>query len=490
MITINYHLVSFAKQRLCIFAADLKITKIYFSMKELKDSIDFGRENIPSLFRKMLYPTLLGMLFSAVFIITDGIFVGHGLGSDALAAINIVAPLFLFSTGIGLMFGMGASIVASIHLSTGKNKAARINMTQALSVSSIFLLLCTIVVLFFPDEVLYLFGCSERLLAPGKDYLYGFVPFLTTNALICSAGFFVRLSGAPRYAMTCSVVAALINILFDYLFIFVFKWGMFGAAFATGIGTLVGVVMMIIFLSKRSNVLHFIRIKMSKKSMQLTWRNTVYVCNLGFSSFLCELAIASMMLCGNYVFMREMGEDGVAAFSIACYFFPIIFMLYNSIAQSAQPIISYNYGANLKGRVKETLRVALKTALICGSTLIIITIGFDSYIVSMFISSSAPAHAIATHGFPLFALGFLPFAVNIVSIGYFQSIEKIRNATIITVLRGFVFMITCFVILPHLWGKNGVWLAVPTSELLTFFCVMGLYWYGKRKSKVKAVSAA
>ena len=98
-------------------------------MKELKDSIDFGRENIPSLFRKMLYPTLLGMLFNAVFIITDGIFVGHGLGSDALAAINITAPLFLFSTGIGLMFGMGASIVASIHLSAGREKTARINMT-------------------------------------------------------------------------------------------------------------------------------------------------------------------------------------------------------------------------------------------------------------------------------------------------------------------------------------------------------------------------
>ena len=333
-------------------------------MQELKDNIDFGRENISKLFRKMLYPTLLGMLFSAVFIITDGIFVGHGLGSDALAAINIVAPLFLFSTGIGLMFGMGASIVASIHLSTGKEKAARINMTQALSISSLFLIACTTIVFIFPDDILYLFGCSDRLLTLGKDYLYGFAPFLTANALICSAGFFVRLSGAPRYAMICSVVAAVINILFDYLFIFVFKWGMFGAALATGIGTLIGVIMMIIFLSRKSNSLHFIAIKMSRKSMKLTFRNVKYMCNLGFSSFLCELAIASMMLCGNYVFMREMGEDGVAAFSIACYFFPIIFMLYNSIAQSAQPILSYNYGANLKSRVKETLRVALQTALI------------------------------------------------------------------------------------------------------------------------------
>ena len=259
---------------------------------------------------------------------------------------------------------------------------------------------------------------------------------------------------------------------------------MFGAALATGIGTLIGVIMMIIFLSRKSNSLHFIAIKMSRKSMKLTFRNVKYMCNLGFSSFLCELAIASMMLCGNYVFMREMGEDGVAAFSIACYFFPIIFMLYNSIAQSAQPILSYNYGANLKSRVKETLRVALQTALICGAVLITITIGLDSYIVSMFISSSAPAHAIATKGFPLFALGFIPFAINIISIGYFQSVERIRNATIITVLRGFIFMIICFIVMPHLLGDIGVWLAVPCSELLTFLCVLVIYKYEKRRKPI------
>lgn len=105
----------------------------------MKDSIDFGSMEIPKLFRKLLIPTVLGMVFSAVFVITDGIFVGQGIGSDALAAVNITAPLFLISTGIGLMFGVGASVVASIHLSQGKLKAARINVTQAVVVSSLFL---------------------------------------------------------------------------------------------------------------------------------------------------------------------------------------------------------------------------------------------------------------------------------------------------------------------------------------------------------------
>ena len=111
-------------------------------VKFMKDSIDFGSMEIPKLFRKLLIPTVLGMVFSAVFVITDGIFVGQGIGSDALAAVNITAPLFLISTGIGLMFGVGASVVASIHLSQGKLKTARINVTQA-------------VVVFF-----FVFGCA------------------------------------------------------------------------------------------------------------------------------------------------------------------------------------------------------------------------------------------------------------------------------------------------------------------------------------------
>lgn len=449
-------------------------------MKELKDSIDFGREDIPSLFRRMLYPTLLGMLFTAMFTITDGIFVGRGLGSDSLAAVNIVAPLFLFSTGIGLMFGMGASVVASIHLSAGRIKSARINMTQAIVVSSLFLILCTVLILLFPDTVLSLFGCSERLIPLAKSYLYGFVPFLTINALLCSCGFFIRLSGSPSYAMLCAVVAAVLNIILDYLLIFIFEWGLFGAAIATGIGTIVGAMMMLWYLAKSSNLLHFTPVKLSRNSLRLTTRNVGYMCKLGFSSFLCELAIASMMVCGNYVFMRQLGEDGVAAFSIACYFFPIIFMLYNSIAQSAQPIISYNYGANNMDRVRQALVVALKTVLICGTFLVAMTSLLSSQIVSMFIDSSAPAHAIASKGLPLFALGFIPFAVNMVSIGYFQSVERVKSATTVTILRGFIFMILSFAVLPVIFGNSGMWLAVPASELLTLLVVVTIYLKGRR----------
>ena len=192
----------------------------------MKDSIDFETMNIPRLFRKLLIPTVLGMVFSAIFIITDGIFVGKGIGSDALAAVNITAPLFLLNTGVALMFGIGASVVASIHLSHRKIKVAQINITQAVIVSSLLLTAYAVFVLCNTEKVSLCLGNSERLLPLAVEYIYWFMPFLPFSVLLSSGMFFVRLDGSPNYAMVCNIIPALINIILDYLFIFVFEWDM------------------------------------------------------------------------------------------------------------------------------------------------------------------------------------------------------------------------------------------------------------------------
>lgn len=446
----------------------------------MKDNIDFGNMEIPKLFRKLLIPTVLGMVFSAVFVITDGIFVGKGIGSDALAAVNITAPLFLINTGVGLMFGVGASVVASIHLSQGKVKVARINITQAVVVSSLFLALLFGVVCLFAPEVAVLLGSSERLLPLALEYMYWFVPFLVFSALLNSGMFFVRLDGSPNYAMMCNAIPAVINIILDYIFIFIFGWGMMGAALATSLGYMVGAAMILVYLSQRKRMLHFCRIKLSKKSMLLTWRNVKYMCRLGMSTFLCEGAIACMMFTGNYVFIHYLGEDGVAAFSVACYFFPIIFMVYNAIGQSAQPILSYNFGIRDGERVRSAFRLALVTAVVCGAVFFVLTALFSRQIVALFIDSSNPAYDIAVSGIPLFASGFVFFAVNIVSIGYFQSVERARPAMVVTVLRGFVFMVICLFGLPLLLKVPGIWMAVPLAEVLTFLVVAVIYWRKRR----------
>ena len=190
----------------------------------MRESIDFGHMNISRLFRKLLIPTVLGMVFSAVFVITDGIFVGKGIGSDALAAVNITAPLFMITTGIGLMFGVGASVTASILLSQGKIKAANINITQALGISTLLILVMSALCLTSLEPIGRLLGSSERLLPDVMEYMKWYVPFLVFYLLLTAGMFFIRLDGSPNYAMLCNAVAAVTNVILDYIFIFRFGW--------------------------------------------------------------------------------------------------------------------------------------------------------------------------------------------------------------------------------------------------------------------------
>ena len=442
----------------------------------MKDSIDFGSMEISTLFRKLLIPTVLGMVFSAIFVITDGIFVGKGIGSDALAAVNITAPLFMITAGIGLMFGVGASVVASIHLSQGKRKVASINITQALVFSTLLILIMSALCFYYIEPLAKLLGSSDRLLPLAVEYMAWYLPFLVFYEILNIGMFCIRLDGSPTYAMMCNAVAAILNIILDYIFIFEFGWGMMGAAFATSLGTVVGGLMTLIYLLKFSRSLHLYRIKLSIKSMMLTLRNVGYMIKLGSSAFISEASIACMMFLGNYVFIHYLGEDGVAAFSIACYFFPIIFMVYNAIAQSAQPIISYNFGAGQSDRVRKTLHLAIRTALICGISFFIITVLCRQNIVSLFIDRSYTAFDIAVNGIPYFGVGFIFFAFNMIGIGYYQSVERGQRATIITLLRGVVFMLIGFLVLPKILGVPGIWLAVPFAELLTMLYIIGIYF--------------
>lgn len=441
----------------------------------MQDSIDFGTMNIPKLFRKMFIPTLLGMVLSATITIIDGIFVGRGVGSDALAAVNIVAPFFMLSTGIGLMFGVGASIVASIHLAHNKIKVASINVTQAFTVSlSLTVLLCALVMT-FRTNVAYLLGSFDMLLPLVLEYMNWIVPFLACNMLLGVGLFIIRLDGSPTFAMLCSAIPAAINLVLDYIFVFPLGWGLAGAAMASVISVVAGSIMILVYLLKYNKVLYLYRPKFSLKSIRLTTRNIGYMIKLGFSAFLNEAAIACMMLVGNYVFIHYLGEDGVAAYSVACYWFPIVFMVNNAIAQSTQPIISYNYGAGQWLRVKQAFRLSLKFAITCGALACLVTIVLCPAVVSLFLGSTGNAREIAIQGIPYFALGFLFFALNIVCIGYYQSLEKFKQATFFTVLRGIVLISVCFVCLPFVLGTKGIWLAVPFAELITFVCIVSYY---------------
>lgn len=440
-----------------------------------RDKLNFADGKIATLFRALFFPTLVGMIFNSALTIIDGMFVGQGVGADGIAAVNIVAPLFMIATGIGLMFGIGASVVASIRLSENKVKIARIIMTQAFSVGLLLIALLCAGCLLFPRQIVYMLGCSSQLEANALSYLLWLLPGLFFLFIECVGMMLIRLDGSPKYAMSVQIIAAVINIVLDWYMIFPLGWGVMGASLATSIACIAGGVMVIVYFLRFSVQLKFYRLKLSLTSLLLTIRNTGYMVKIGFATFLTELAMSVMMLTGNYMFISFLGEEGVAAFAIACYLFPIVFSINNAVAQSAQPIISFNYGAHLKERVSQALRVSLLTAVICGITVTVLLRLEATGIVRLFLDTQERAYGLAIEGLPLFALCALFFALNIAFIGYYQSIEKATASTVYTLLRGVLFLVPCFILLPRWLGVPGLWLAIPAAELCTCIVISARY---------------
>ena len=444
-----------------------------------RDSIDFGRTNIPRLFVKLFIPMLLGLLFWAIVTLADGIFVGQGVGSDALAAINIAAPLFQISTGIAMMFGSGASIVAAIHLSQGNKKAACINVTQAVIVATVLMLLVAALVYAFPRDVAFMFGGSERLMPYIIDYLYYVMPALIFCIISIIGVFIVRLDGSPNFAMVANAVGSVVNIILDWFFIFPCGMGIKGAAVGTSIACGVSAVMAIYYLLCRAKTLRLYRLKLSRTSLKLTMRNVGYMIKVGFSTFIGETALSCMMIVGNFMYMSRLGEDGVAAYSVACYTFPLVFMFGSAVAQSALPIISYNHGTHNSLRIRRTFRLSIVVATLCSLPIVAFGMFFCQPLIRCFLSPSVPAYQIAVDGFPLFSLSFIFFSLNLVLIGYYQALEQARASTLFMALRGYLLIVPSFLLLPSLIGDSGLWLAVPLSEALTFMCIC-IYLVAKR----------
>lgn len=448
-----------------------------------RDAIDLGKIHVPTLFRIYLVPTLLGMLSLCAVTATDGIFVGRGCGSDALAAVNICIAPTMVMMGIGLMLGVGASVVSSVHLANGNVKAARLNITQSLLVATCVTAIFLAVTLPSTAATGRVLGSSESLLPLVRDYM----PWIFATCMFqlwCAIGLFVvRLDGSPKYAMWCNVLPGLLNVLLDYLFIFPLDMGVRGAALATFLSCMVGGGMVMAYLGWFASSLRLIRMKLSRKSLMLTMRNIGYQSKIGVSALLGEATMGVLMLMGNLMFMRYMGDDGVGAFSIACYYCPFVFMIGNAIAQSAQPIISYNYGLGQNRRVMATERLAIITAVLCGLIVTCAFVLFPTSMVGLFLDPHTAAAEIAVAGFPLYASAFVFFIFNLTAIGYFQSVEKVAPSIVFALLRGVVFLVPSFVLLPQVWGNSGIWLALGVSEALTSVVIIGCYFRHRRKAR-------
>ncbi|MBD5298459.1 MAG: MATE family efflux transporter [Bacteroides sp.] len=427
--------------------------------------LDYSQGKISTLFRKIFLPTLLGMIFTALITIIDGIFVGNGVGPDGIAAVNIIAPFYMVSTGIGLMLGIGASVVCGMALAANDNRRADTVMSQSFAVATLIMGIIVGGVLCFPRFTAVALGCSDHLMPLALDYLCWLIPGCLFVAWSSIGMMVIRLDGSPKYAMLINIIPAILNIIGDYILIFPCGMGVKGAAIATAGSVAIGGIMSVVYF-RHSYVLKFV------KRGEGWFRNIWTVMMIGSSAFVTEIAMSVMMLTGNFIFMRYYGDAGVAAYSIACYLFPLIFMMSNAVAQSAQPIISYNRGRGDMERVGAAFRVSLRVALVTG---VIVTSGIffgTDGIISMFIPLQSEAGVIASGGLPIFSFCSIFFALNIAFIGYCQSIGLAVRAMVYTLLRGIIFLVPLFYLLPAWMPEKGMWFAIPVSEILTLIVIL------------------
>ncbi len=370
------------------------------------------------------------------------------------------------------MFGIGCSVVASIHLAQGKTKAASINITQALiGALGITIVICGLMLCDLATTC-RLFGSNEALIPLASSYLKWIAVCEPLFMLHMVGAFIVRLDGSPKFAMATSLVGTMLNIFLDWLFIFPFGWGLEGAAIATSISFSIAGLTVLAYLLFTPQTLHLYRLRMTMKSLMLTLRNLGYQIKMGFSAMLGEVAVSGAIITGNYVFIHYQGEAGVAAYSVACYCFPVIFMMANAIVQSGQPIVSFAYGARNQMRLNEARSMMLRWAFTTG---ILVSAGMylcSDYVTMLFLDVAEPAYVLCIEGLPYFGLGVLFLTLNIVLIGFMQSIEQAGKATLFTLLRGFAIVIPTFIILPELIGDTGMWLAIPVAELITLLLII------------------
>jgi len=420
---------------------------------------------IRRIFFKYLIPSTLGLILLSINIVIDGIFIGHGVGPDGLAAVNIAVPIYSFFYGIALWVGIGGATFYSMYIGQGDvDKAKRIfSLSFAVAISATILV--SVISLLFMKPMAYFFGANDVIIDFVLDYMFVILVFGIVFVLESMLSVFIRNDGNPLLAMTALIIAAVGNIILNYLFIFVFGWGVKGAAYATVLATFIAFLVMLAHFFLKRSTLSFVRIKWEGMSLR-------HIVTVGFPSFVSEVSIALVTFGYNISFMKIAGEMGVAAFSIVNYLHAMAALMFIGIGSALQPLVSFYYGAKLYDRMRESLRFAVVTAVVFGLISFLVGIFFAGPLTLLFNATEVTLYSMTVNGIYLFFINYIFLGFNVVYATYYQSIGEVKLALIITVARSIVFVIIFLLVLPVFFGVSGIWLAVPLAEGITVLLVL------------------
>lgn len=424
--------------------------------------MDLLHGKIRPLYLRYLSAAFGSALISSIYSIVDMAAVGQYQGPDGTAALAVVAPVWNIIYSLGLLTGIGGSVIFSTFRGRRRQTAADENeyFTAAVIGSILLAAAVWLAVVFFERPILLFFGADTRLLPLAHSYLAAIkviLPVFLLNQLLAS---FLRNDNNPGLATAGVLAGGLFNIFGDYVFVFTLDLGMFGAGLATAMGAVISFFVMLSHFWSKKNTLALVRptrLLHQLKEISVT----------GFSTFFIDIAMGILTVLFNRQIMQYLGTNALAIYGPIVNVSTFVQCCAYSVGQAAQPIISINFGANQGGRIREVLRYSLYAVGVFSVFWTALSLLEPNLYVYVFMKPTEEILEIAPDIIRCYGLSFLLLPLNIYSTYYFQALMRPKAAFGISVFRGCILSGVLIMALPVIAGADAIWLAMPVTELLT-----------------------
>ncbi|MBQ2987246.1 MAG: MATE family efflux transporter [Tyzzerella sp.] len=417
-------------------------------------------ESVSKIFFRYLIPAILANMVTSIYILADTIIIGKGIGTLAMAALNIILPLFNIFFGVGLLFGVGGSVLMSIARGRGDEQLGKCYFTLAVILNAVTCLALTVLLWTFMEPIARFLGATDSTMPYIMDYAPYVIGGLSAFAFSSLLQTFVRNDGAPKLAMIAVISGGVLNVILDIIFVFPLQMEMAGAAIASVIGSLCTVFILLLHFLSKANGLKF-----SLKAFSFSCIGRVF--QNGFTSFLVEVTAGIVMFIFNVEILEYAGDNGVSMYGVICNTAIIVTCLCNGINQAAQPILSTNYGAGFGERIRQVRKLGMTTALVICSIPAILGLVLPNMFTYIFLNPNEEILVMSPTAIRIYFIGFFVMGINMFAVGYFQSTAKPKLSLLICLLRGCVLSIIFVTILAPILGINGIWASVPLAEFVT-----------------------
>ena len=434
---------------------------------------------------KYSLPAVVGTVVMALYNIIDSIVIGHAIDDpNVVAGIAVTFPVQNLGTAFGMLIGAGAATRISIVLGQKDHKRAALILGNSVQLTILVGVLYTSAFAIFLEPLLRLFGASDASLPYAKEFLTWVLPGMVLMNLTFSYNNVMRASGYPGKAMWTNMIGAGLNSILAPLFLFGFKWGIKGAAIATDISMVVTAVFVMQHFFRKSSTLHF-----ERGTFRFDWRVITSILYIGMSPFLINVAGSCINAVVNNSLMRYGGDDAIAAVVVFNRFVTIFVFVVIGICQGMQPILGYNYGAGKYDRLFRTLKLAALSS-VAFTTLGSIIGATNAEMIARLFMQDPDQITCAVNCLHITTIGFWMVGFQIVATNYFQSLGMATKSIFLSLTRQVIFMIPALLILPPMFGLNGVWSCFPIGDFLsTIVAGLMLTWQIKhiRKKDVAPV---